>query len=275
MTSQRLTNTITNSSEKVTALRRQYSPSKITAEYGIDLQTIAMRACPTIDKCADVQSPMLCTLAEAYPAFVSKNGERIESTVISWMQGHIVAVSNFVNVKVKMTDWQMNELCQQLIADYPTVTMMEFVLFCARLRTGQYGSFFGTIDPLLITKAFESFMNDRNNDYFRKEETERKEREEREAEESKKNVVTWEQYCEMKGIKDKKHPFERFAEKKKMQEEKKRAPKETPTEILEQAKWVLKTTDKNIRAAFEKIFTKKFDCTPQEYIEQNRKKNEE
>jgi len=190
MTSQRLTNITTTSNEETLAkaLREKYSPSKITAEFNIDLQVIAMSACPTIDCCAEVESPMLCTLAKAFPSFITKDGERVENTAITWMEGHIVAVSNFVNVKQKMSDWQMRAMCQQLIADYPTVTMMEFVLFCARLRSGKYCSFYGTIDPLLIIKAFSDFIEDRRNDYMKKNEERRKLQEEKEAEEAKKNA---------------------------------------------------------------------------------------
>ena len=176
-------------SEAAKALRKAFRPSKITAEYPIDLQIIIMGACPTVDCCAKVESPMLCVLSEAYPSFADKEQNKVENIAISWMRGQLIAVSAFTSVRDKMSDWQMTALCQQILADYPTITMLEFVLFCARLRTGMYEDFYGSVDPMRIIKSFRSFINDRKCDYDRKFEEERKARAEREAEESKKNAV--------------------------------------------------------------------------------------
>lgn len=270
MTSQRQTSITTSTEQsKAIALRNSYAPSQITAEYSVDLQTIAMSACPTIDCCQKVNSPTLGTLSAAYPAIKTKEGQEIESTAIKWMQGQLLAVCAFVNVNGKMSDWQLNTLCQQIIADHPTITMMEFVLFCSRLRSGQYCSFYGTIDPLLILKAFSDFMEDRKKDYWRKSEDDRKAKEERDAEEARKNAISWEEYCKRHGKKDTTHPFDRIKEKF----EKKAAPKpkkvETAEEIMKQAKWLVSETFEKVRETYSALFEKKHGCTPQEYIERN------
>lgn len=229
-----------------------------------------MSACPTIDLCAEVNSPMLSTLAQAYPAITTDKGEKVESTAITWMQAHLVAVSQYVNVKIKMSDWQMNALCQQLIADYPYITMMEFILFCARLRSGRYGSFYGSIDPLIITKAFSSFMDDRNQDYGKRYERERKERAELEAEESRRNSISWEDYCKEKGIEGRESPLdgkELFKADKRY--------KEGPEAILETARWIVSEEIKETRELCSKMFVKKYGCSPQEYIAKNEKPAEE
>ena len=237
----------------------------MTGEYNIDLQVIAMSACPTIDMCADVHSPMLCTLAEAFPTVVTDKGERVESTAITWMQAHLIAVSKYVNVKMKMSDWQMNALCQQIIADYPYVTMMEFILFCARLRSGQYGSFYGSIDPLIITKAFSSFMDDRNQDYGKRYEREKIERAERDAEESKRKSIGWEEYCRLEGIEGRESILdgrEHFVPKKKVE-------KESPEYIMGVAQWLEREQDREIRENYSNVFISKYGCSPKEYITKN------
>ena len=266
MTSQRLTSIITTSSRENLAenLRKRYSPSALTGEYNIDLQVIAMSACPTIDLCADVKSPMLSTLAQAYPAAITPKGEKVESTAITWMQAHLVAVSKYVKVKMKMSDWQMNALCQQLIADYPHITMMEFILFCARLRSGQYGSFYGSIDPLLISHAFARFMEDRNQDYGRRYERDRKVREEREAEESRRNSISWADYCKENGIEGRESPLDG-----KKHFEAKPEIKDNPEEILKTAKWVIAEKDENTRESFIRFFKKKHGCSPEDYIKKH------
>ena len=272
MTSQRLTSIISDKERsKAIALRNSYAPSQITAEYSVDLQTVAMSACPTIDCCQKIDSPTLATLSAAYPALTTKDGQKIENTAITWMQGQLLAVCTFVNVNGKLSDWQLNTLCQQIIADYPTVTMMEFILFCSRLRSGKYCSFYGNIDPLLILKAFTDFLEDRNKDLWRKAEADRKEKEEREAEESRKNAISWEEYCRREGIKDTTHPFERIAKKlgeAAKPKEKKKA--ETAADILKTAKWIMSETIKSVRESYSIIFKKKYGCTPQEYVDKHK-----
>jgi len=171
------------------ALRKNYKPSQITAEYSVDLQVLIMSACPTVDCCAKVESPTLSILQQAYPAFSKSNGENVESVAISWMQGHLIAVSSFCNVREKMSDWQLKALCQQILTDYPTTTMVEFVLFCARLRSGMYEDFYGSVDPMRIIKSFRSFQEDRRRDYCKKYDEERQAKVERELKESREKAV--------------------------------------------------------------------------------------
>lgn len=283
MTSQRQTNTtITAVSDAAKALRKAYKPSQITAEYPIDLQIIIMGACPTVDCCAKVKSPMLCVLSEAFPAFIDRQLNKVENMAISWMQGQLIAVSAFTNVRDKMSDWQMTALCQQILADYPTTTMLEFVLFCARLRTGMYEDFYGSVDPMRIIKSFRSFMDDRKRDYDRKYEEERKARAERYAEESKKNTVGRE-YIEEQ-VKQGKlltvaklfgieipDEYQEQAESVTITKPVPGSKKEEPEDIVKVAKSLLAEKDAKVRLEFEKIFKKKYGCYPQEYIDKNDK----
>jgi len=234
------------------------------------LQAVIMGACPTIDCCAKVESPMLGVLAQAYPAVTDRAGRKVESACIIWMRAQFTEVSAFANVKEKMNDWQLDNLSMQILAEFPTLTMMEFILFCARLRSGIYEEFYGNVDPMRIMKSFRSFVKDRQQDYWRKYEEDRKAKEEREAEEARKNKVTWEEYCKMNGIEGRPHPFDRIAEEFKKQEEEKakaKVKKENPNEILRQAKWLVTETFESIRETYSKIFEKKHGCTPQEYID--------
>lgn len=269
-------------SDAAKALRKAYKPSQITAEYPIDLQIIIMGACPTVDCCAKVKSPMLCVLSEAFPAFIDRQLNKVENMAISWMQGQLIAVSAFTNVRDKMSDWQMTALCQQILADYPTVTMLEFILFCARLRTGLYEDFYGSVDPMRIIKSFRSFMDDRKRDYDRKYEEERKARAERYAEESKKNTVGRE-YIEEQ-VKQGKlltvaklfgieipDEYQEQAESVTITKPVPGSKKEEPEDIVKVANSLLAEKDAKVRLEFEKIFKKKYGCYPQEYIDKNDK----
>lgn len=267
---QRQTNSIISSNEKAVALRKQFSPSQITGMFPTGLQVVIMGACPTVDCCAKVKSPMLGTLAMAYPTFYDNEGKKID-IALSWMKGQFTEVSAFANVKEKMNDWQLECLCQQILADYPTLTMMEFILFCARLRSGLYEDFYGSVDPMRILKSFRMFINDKRKDDWRAEEERRRVQKEREDEESRKNAITWEQYCEMHDIKDRPTPFPSPASKK---QSVKQQPKETPEEILKTAKWIVEENNKQYIPQLVSIFKKKYGSTPEEYIAKHGKEDE-
>ena len=70
------------------------------------------------------------------------------------------------------------------------------MLFFHRFKAGFFGDFYGAVSPLSITKALRQFMSDRAVAI------EHHEQKEREAllKEQKKNAVSYEEYCRMRGI---------------------------------------------------------------------------
>ena len=265
---QRQTNSIISKSDAAEVLRSQYSPSQITGKFPTGLQSIIMAACPTVDCCEKVDSPMLGTMAQAYPVFYDNEGKKIDIT-LSWMKGHFTEVSAFANVKEKMNDWQLENLCLQILVDYPTLTLMEFILFCARLRSGIYEDFYGSIDPMRIMKSFRQFIDDRGHDQWRKREREEQERREREYEESRKTAVTWQEYCKMNGIEGRTTLFDR--PKEEQAEAKEVKYKEPIDAILNTAHWVMskEKDSKEYFLVYVNTFKRKYGCTPAEFIEEN------
>ena len=267
-------------------LRQSHTPSMITSKFPTGLQTVIMGACPTVDCCARVESPMLSVLSQAYPAMMDENGNTVQSPCIVWMRAQFTEVSAFANVKQKMTDWQVDNLCLQILAEFPSLTMMEFILFCARLRSGIYEDFYGNVDPMRIMKSFRSFIEDRRQDYNRKYEEDRKAKEEHDAEESKKNAkgldwledqVKQGKFLTLATLWGIEIPEEYQEEAKALEAGRKvikasQQPKkkeETIEDILKVAKSLLAEKDANVRLQFEKIFKKKYGCFPQEYIDKN------
>lgn len=160
--------------------------------FNTDLQDVICGACRTIDQCERIKSPTISLLEEAYPAEYLADGTINESAAMSFMTAHLIVVSDFVGVRDKITEFQIRALGEQIVSMYPTLTMMEFILFCARLRAGQYGKFYGSVDAQQILSAFEYFLEDRERDYKAKEERVRKEREVREDEQAKQNAMSGE-----------------------------------------------------------------------------------
>lgn len=183
MLSARQTSITPTSSREAIALRQAYTPAALTSQYPTTLQETITGACPTIDLCREIKSPTIHTLAEAYPP-IQKDGVETDSVAVLWMQAQLIAVCAFANVRAKLNDWQLHSIAQQILSEYPATTMIEFILFCARLRSGAYEGFYGAVDPTKVLRSFTSFEQDKRRDYgllYERQEKQRQEREEQEA----------------------------------------------------------------------------------------------
>ena len=68
------------------------------------------------------------------------------------------------------------------------------MLFFVRFKSGRYGKFYGSVDPLVITTSVRDFINERT---FAYEQHDREVRSRREKEERKK-AITYEEYLRRK-----------------------------------------------------------------------------
>lgn len=72
-----------------------------------------------------------------------------------WIKTQLVILNDFVGVKNKLEDFQINPLCDQILVEYGGLNLLEFCLFMARLRSGKYEQFYGSVDPMLILKSLD------------------------------------------------------------------------------------------------------------------------
>lgn len=164
------------------ALRTNHTPTEIATLYNLDLQKQLVQ-CHDISVLHEVkETPTLVMLEQAW-------GLEYVSRVI--VKVHLIAVSEFCGVKNKMEEFQMDELCDQIVMEYGGLNVLEFICFCARLRSGKYETFYGNIDPTQITKSLEEFYEDRRLDInraYEAREKARKAKEEAEAEAYRKKL---------------------------------------------------------------------------------------
>ena len=195
---------ITEVSREAMALRKAMKPSDIISAYSIDLQASATAAFPTIDKAREMQSPKLGVMSEAFPeAIDQRTGETVKDMAVTWMESQLLAVSMFCGARDKMNEWQSKSLCTQIINEHPQLTLMEFILFCARLRSARYGKFYGSIDPAAILGSLDMFLKDRKEDIWRRQDEEEKLRKEREYETQRREAISYEEYQRLKEARSK------------------------------------------------------------------------
>lgn len=139
-------------------LRKTYNIIQITEAYNPDLQVHVAAVNDVYLLYNRKETPTLHMLEQAY-------GQEYASRV--WIKTQLVILNDFVGVKNKLEDFQINPLCDQILVEYGGLNLLEFCLFMARLRSGKYEQFYGSVDPMLILKSLEEFMDDRRDDINR------------------------------------------------------------------------------------------------------------
>lgn len=154
-----------------TALAHSTPPSQLYKQYNPDLQGVLdgkVRDISVIAERHDV--PTLSEVAYAY-----KN----TGVAVDWIKVQLEVVNAFTNVQQRLTSEQLIAIGEQVFSLYPDINLLEFTLFCGRLRRGKYEKWYGSVDGQKILISLDAFMRDRMHDIIRRrEEVHKKQREE-------------------------------------------------------------------------------------------------
>lgn len=107
-------------------------------------------------------------------------------TAETWLAIQIRDLSEFSGCANKLKPGPIKELADLIINRYPAYNLAEFMLFFHRFKQCRYGRFFGSVDPMAIFAAFETFGIERGQMYAerqRRQDEERRAAEERQEEE--------------------------------------------------------------------------------------------
>ncbi|MBQ8066513.1 MAG: hypothetical protein IJ200_12775 [Prevotella sp.] len=162
----------TNRNEQLVKFCEQYSP-----DYQREI-------CGNTDLCYFGEFPTLSTLKLEY----GKNAPVI------WTLAQLYNLSEYCGCKGKLEGKPLEECAFVISTEFHFLKVSELMLFFHRFKTGRYGRFYGTVDPLIITESLRTFCTERWNAYERHEQAQREQRET----ESRKNAITYEQYQQMK-----------------------------------------------------------------------------
>lgn len=217
-----------------------------------------MQICQSSDVCFFGDSPTMFTIRKEYGV----------NAPTAWLIPQLYDLSEYCGCKGKLTDNQLEQCAVVIATTYPWLKVSELMLFFFRFKSARYGRFYGTVDPLIITSALREFVTERANAYQKREQEEQ----DRQREESRRNSVTWEEYCIKTYGSVKEHPFMRKQEPKKPEK-----PQTPPEQILREAKTVIeeiKNSAEDVANVFIRIFKKKYNVTPQEYVKSYKNKEQ-
>lgn len=80
---------------------------------------------------------------------------------IEWLVVQIDNLSMHTGAR-NLTKEQQFELARVLASEYRHLKVTELLLFFYRFKTGRYGRFYGSVDPMVIACAMRDFIEERN-----------------------------------------------------------------------------------------------------------------
>lgn len=205
--------------------------------------------CGNADVCFFGGAPTLGQLNDTYGS----------KTAAMWLVPQLYNLSEYCGCKDKLEGRPLEECASVIAAEFFYLSVSELMLFFHRCKSGRYGRFYGSIDPIIITSSIRLFLKERILAYEEHEKAEK----EKADKEAKSKAVSWEDYCMKEFGKILPHPFLR-AEGKPEKEKK----QTDCNEVLDFAETIINDThaDNSTRRLMDSMFMKKYGCTPKEYV---------
>lgn len=174
---------------KQRALLNKYpDPAQFILDYNPDLQFKIVRCKGThSDLAMNFSIPTLGLLASTYG----------DETPLEWLKIQFGTLNDFAEVSTKIAKKQLNELAELFLSEYYYINAAEVCLFIARFKSGKYGHFYGSIDPMKITSAMLEYVRERRIDIERYEREQYRIQRQKEIDERGKNCVSYSEYLEM------------------------------------------------------------------------------
>ncbi len=128
-----------------TELRQRYATSiALLADYAPDKQ---VTYCEDWKKCLYGNTPSLQLVAEVF-------GKDVAET---WLEIQLFELSEFLVCKEKLSVAQISQTARMIFSVLPHYRLTEFMLFVQRLKWGEYGKFYGAVDPMTILHSLKTF----------------------------------------------------------------------------------------------------------------------
>lgn len=133
------------------------------------------RFCQDVDKVHFGKAPQLKVITAAYGLRAS----------VVWLSIQLNDLAEFAGCREKLRQSQMDELAAIIATGYGHMKLTELMLFFLKIKRGEYGKFYGAIDPMMILGALQQFEEYRCTalrNKLRQQEQQQKERQAAEAE---------------------------------------------------------------------------------------------
>jgi len=130
-----------------------------------------------------------------YPTLNDIEAAYGKGIAVEWLVPQLASVALFSGAR-NMTQEQLHGVARIMAENARHLKVTELLLFFFRFKSGNYGHFYGSVDPMVITKAFKEFMSERGEMIERYEQEDRIRKEEEYKAEHP--PITYEEYLKTK-----------------------------------------------------------------------------
>ena len=203
-----------------------------------------------------------------YPTLSELGAQFDKKFPAAWLMLHLNDLSEFCGCKEKLQGHPLQQCASVISTEFYFLKISELMLFFHRFKSGRYGRFYGSVDPLVITTSLRDFLKERIRAYDEREKAE-KEKADREA---AKNAITWKEYCMKHFGELRTHPMLRKTEEEKKAAKAKKAKQAKQPEYSKEAFEMALSietdgiADKYTKKIYVEKYKKNHGLTPKEYI---------
>lgn len=126
-----------------------------------------------------------------YKTLAQLKSELGKNTPVAWLVPQLLNLSEFCGCKGKLSEDQLEECAFTIATEFYFLKVSELMLFFHKFKSGKYGKFYGSVDPMVITTSLRTFIGERNQRIQDKQNEEAALKREEDA----KHCITWEEYC--------------------------------------------------------------------------------
>ena len=189
-----------------------------------------------------------------YPTLAQLKAQFDGKYPAAWLMAHLHDLSEYCGCKEKLTGHALQQCASVISTEFYFLKVTELMLFFHWFKSGKYGRFYGSIDPLVITTSLRGFLKERAYAYEKHDQEERERQREKEA---RKPKMTWEEYCMKEYGELRPHPMMRRPEQQKPSKPQEDVDVES---VVRLAKSLMSDprADESTKAQFAKLFKKKY-----------------
>lgn len=111
-------------------------------------------------QCEFVKIPMFA-FASLHPTLSLLNDAYGSTTASAWLVIQLHDLSEFCGCKDKLSIKQLRDTADLIATLCPHLKTSELLLFFGWMKSGKYGKFYGSLDPMVVTTSLQEFLRER------------------------------------------------------------------------------------------------------------------
>lgn len=213
-----------NNSNELTTKLVQSLPTECiqaVAKYG-KKYAIFLDKYPTLQNRTDAITSVYDSVARGGMSFVCIDKYFKDGASEFWIKMMLIDLFMVIGAIDSTTPYQFKAMAQRIRQEYYHLTPSELTRFFYEFSMGEYGEIYvgKTVNPQKLFIALEKYMCKLYEKRAEIDSQKLSEKQKQEYEESKKNAISYEEYCLLKGVDPKESPIEKL--KRKLEKESKR-----------------------------------------------------